>query len=318
MKEILNFDGELFAEVRSQTVGPLTWYVANDVCSALGIANPRDAVSRLDDDERCIITMQTAGGPQKMNAVSPAGVYRLIFSSRKRIAREYQRWVTHDVLPFIDQEAKHGTAVDGVGKRLDELMSMLKDSGVLKPFVNPRYTFDNLMNRFMAAVSGARPRDFYEALGQWYGVSVPYSNTINITVKEWLLEHIPLEVMQDFVVGVEGKTVVLSEAGRWVSLNGVFGNTVEWEKVKKEFGNRCAYCGKNHVALIPEHIVPQSVMGRVHPERVDLIENIVPSCSHCNSVKKLKSLKDFFEQEKDFTQTRLKKIQEHYRKYHIK
>ena len=157
MKEILNFDGELFAEVRSQTVGPLTWYVANDVCSALGIANPRDAVSRLDDDERCIITMQTAGGPQKMNAVSPAGVYRLIFSSRKRIAREYQRWVTHDVLPFIDQEAKHGTAVDGVGKRLDELMSMLKDSGVLKPFVNPRYTFDNLMNRFMAAVSGARP-----------------------------------------------------------------------------------------------------------------------------------------------------------------
>ena len=116
----------------------------------------------------------------------------------------------------------------------------------------------------------------------------------------------------------EGKTVVLSEAGRWVSLNGVFGNAVEWEKVKKEFGNRCAYCGKGHVVLIPEHIVPQSILGKVHPERVDLIENIVPSCSHCNSVKKLKSLKEFFEQEKDFTRTRLKKIQEHYRKYHIK
>ena len=317
MNEILNFDGELFDGVRSQKVGPLTWYVANDVCSALGIGNPRDAVSRLDDDERTLLTVDTAGGQQKVNAISPAGVYRLILTSRKDIARMYQRWVTHDVLPFVQQEAKHGYAVDGVSKRLDELTALLKESGVVKPFVNPRYTFDNLMNRYMAAVSGARPRDFYEALGQWYGVAVPYSNAISITVKEWLLEHIPMEVMQDFIVGIESKTIVQSETGRWVSLNGVFGNAVEWEKVKKDFGNRCAYCGKKQVKLIPEHIVPQSVMGKVHPERVDLIENIVPACSHCNSAKKLKTVKEFFEEENEFTQTRLNKIKEHYRKYHI-
>lgn len=315
MNKILNFDGELFAGVRCQTVGPLTWYVANDVCSALGIANPRDAVSRLDDDERCVITVQTAGGHQKMNAVSPAGVYRLIFSSRKEIARQYQRWVTHDVLPFIDQETKHGTAVDGVGKRLDELMGLLKDSGVLKPFVNPRYTFDNLMNRFMAAVSGARPRDFYEAIGEWYGIVVPYSSKINITVKEWLLEHIPLEVMTEFVIGVESKTIIRSQTGRWVSLNGVFGNTVEWERIKKEFGYRCAYCGKEHVTLIPEHLVPQSVMSKAAPEKVDLIENIVPACAECNGGKGLLSLSDWYTKQHSFSKARLRKIQEHYRKY---
>jgi hypothetical protein len=59
-------------------------------------------------------------------------------------------------------------------------------------------------------------------------------------------------------------------------------------------------------------------MAKVHPEKVDLVENIVPACSYCNSVKKLKSLKEFFEHEKEFTQARLKKIREHYRKYHIK
>lgn len=317
MNDLLNFDGELFAGVRSQKVGPLIWYVANDVCSALGIDNPRDAVARLDEDERHKITVDTAGGPQKVNAISPAGVYRLIFSSRKDIARIYQRWVTHDVLPFIQQEAKHGTAVDGVSKRLDVLMELLKNSGVLKPFVNPRYTFDNLMNRFMAAVPGTSPRGFYDALGEWYGVNVPYSSSIAITVKEWLLENIPIEAMQEFVVGVETHTIVLSQTGRWVSLNGVFGNSVEWKRVQKEFGNRCAYCGEENGTLIAEHIVPQSVMGKVHPERVDLVENIVPACPRCNSEKRLMSVADFYKKSRTFTKARLGKVQEHYRKYHI-
>ena len=317
MINLLNFDGELFDGVRRQTVGPLTWYVANDVCAALGINSPRDAVSRLDDDERTMLTVDTAGGPQKVNAVSAAGVYRLLLTSRKDIARMYQRWITHDVLPMFSQEAKHGVAVDGVSKRIDELMGLLKESGVLKPFVNPRYTFDNLMNRFLAAVPGTSPRGYYDALGDWYGVNVPYSSSIAITVKEWLLENIPLEVMQEFVVGVETHTIVPSQTGRWVSLNGVFGNSVEWKRTQKEFGNRCAYCGEEHGRLIAEHIVPQSVMGKVHPEKVDLVENIVPACSKCNGEKRLMSVADFYKKSRTFTKARLGKVQEHYRKYHV-
>ncbi len=89
MINLLNFDGELFEGVRRQTVGPLTWYVASDVCDALGIVRHRDAVARLDDDERCLITIDTPGGPQKVNAVSEAGVHRLLLTSRKDAARVY-------------------------------------------------------------------------------------------------------------------------------------------------------------------------------------------------------------------------------------
>ncbi|SFB09979.1 BRO-N domain-containing protein [Selenomonas ruminantium] len=315
MDKILLFGEDIFKDVRSVTEGPMRWYVANDVCRALGIKNSRDAVSRLDADERRMVTMKTNGGEQKMNAISVSGVYRLIFTSHKGFAKEYQRWVTHDVLPILNQEGKHGMAVDGVSKKLDELTELLTQSGIVKPFVNPRYTFDNLMSRFMQAVPRSHARDFYEALGEWYGLKVPYSSAIHVTVKEWLMERIPMEVMSEFVIGVETETIVKSQTGRWVSLNGAFGNQVEWERTKNEFGHKCAYCGKENVPLIPEHIVPQSIMSKENPKKVDLVENIVPACAECNANKKAQPFGKWYTEQPFFSKARLRKIQEHYRKY---
>ena len=58
------------------------WLVAKDVCDALKVGNPTDAVSRLDDDEKGVDS-ETLGGAQEMNVISEAGTYRLIFTSRK-------------------------------------------------------------------------------------------------------------------------------------------------------------------------------------------------------------------------------------------
>ena len=77
------------------------WFVAKDVCAILGITNVSDATARLDDDERGIATTDTLGGPQKVVTVSEAGVYGLVFVSRRPGAREFKRWVTHELLPEI-------------------------------------------------------------------------------------------------------------------------------------------------------------------------------------------------------------------------
>ena len=316
-KEIHLFGADIFKNVRFVQEGPVRWYVANDVCRVLGIRNSREAVARLDTDERRTVTMKTNGGEQRMNAISVSGVYRLIFSSHKGFAKDYQRWVTHDVLPLLNQEGKHGVAVDGVSRKLDELTELLTQSGIVKPFVNPRYTFDNLMSRYMQVVPHSHARDFYEAVGDWYGLKVPYSSAIHVTVKEWLIERIPMEVMTEFVAGVESETIVRSQTGRWVSQNGVFGNLVEWDRTKQEFGNKCAYCGKGDVPLVAEHIVPQTVKARENPQGVDLVENIVPACGECNGSKKNQPLGKWFKEQKFYSKARLKRIQEHYRKYCI-
>lgn len=82
------------------------WLVGNDVTDALGLSNGRDALSRLDDDEKGVAIVDTPGGRQKMTVINEAGAYRLVFTSRKKAAKRFKRWLAHEVLPSI---RKHGS-----------------------------------------------------------------------------------------------------------------------------------------------------------------------------------------------------------------
>lgn len=84
------------------------WFVAPDVCKALAIKNSRDAMSRLDDDERGVANADTPGGIQEVTIVSEAGVYRLVFSSRKPEAERFKRWLAHEVLPALRKQGFFG------------------------------------------------------------------------------------------------------------------------------------------------------------------------------------------------------------------
>lgn len=83
------------------------WFVANDVCAALDIANPRHAVGRLDDDEKGVVSNDTLGGSQELSTISESGLYSLVMSSRKAEAKQFKRWVTHDVLPTIRKTGRY-------------------------------------------------------------------------------------------------------------------------------------------------------------------------------------------------------------------
>lgn len=75
------------------------WFVAKDVCDILALSNATVALQSLDDDE---LTKFNLGGQHgESNIISEPGLYKLIMRSRKPEAKEFQRWVTHDVLPQI-------------------------------------------------------------------------------------------------------------------------------------------------------------------------------------------------------------------------
>ena len=84
------------------------WFVAKDVCDILGISNNRDAISQLDSDEKNTVGIPDGipGNPNK-TIISEPGLYKLIMRSHKPETREFERWVTHEVLPSI---RKHGAA----------------------------------------------------------------------------------------------------------------------------------------------------------------------------------------------------------------
>lgn len=99
------FDNEEFGSIRTTMINGEPWFVAADVCKALEIKNSRDAMTRLDDDEKDVALTDTLGGAQTSTVVNESGLYALVLGSRKPEAKAFKRWITHDVIPSI---RKHG------------------------------------------------------------------------------------------------------------------------------------------------------------------------------------------------------------------
>ncbi|WP_025860088.1 phage antirepressor KilAC domain-containing protein [Acetobacter papayae] len=96
----LAFDFEGHA-VRTINRNGITWWVLADVCAVLEISKYRDTATRLDDDERGAVLVDTLGGPQEMTAINESGLYSLILTSRKAAAKRFKKWVTAEVLPAL-------------------------------------------------------------------------------------------------------------------------------------------------------------------------------------------------------------------------
>ena len=101
MNELQIFENKDFGKVRTVTLNGAPCFVAADICRALDIANSRDAVKRLDDDERGVVSTDTLGGVQEMTVVNESGLYSLVLGSRKPEAKQFKRWITHEVIPTI-------------------------------------------------------------------------------------------------------------------------------------------------------------------------------------------------------------------------
>lgn len=93
------FEGTQVRTLTNANGDPL--FIAADICKVLGISNSRDALARLDDDEKGVVTTDTPGGPQQMAALTEPGLYALAMSSRKPQARPFVRWLAHEVVPSI-------------------------------------------------------------------------------------------------------------------------------------------------------------------------------------------------------------------------
>lgn len=98
----LQFNNDQFGQLRVvKDDNGEPWFVASDVCDALGVADPAQSCRSFDNDEKGLFTIQTLGGRQKVIHVSEPGFYKLVLKSRKPEAKAFQRWVTHEVLPSI-------------------------------------------------------------------------------------------------------------------------------------------------------------------------------------------------------------------------
>ena len=100
-----DFNGQ---QVRVVIIDGEPHFVATDLCDVLDIRNSRDALARLDDDEKGVVTTDTLGGPQQVATVNESGMYALVLTSRKPEAKAFKKWVTGTVLPAIRKTGSYG------------------------------------------------------------------------------------------------------------------------------------------------------------------------------------------------------------------
>lgn len=125
--------------VRAQVINDEPWFVAKDVCQALGHTNHRVAIQSLDDDEKGVRKVYTPGGIQEITFVNESGLYALIMRSNKPNAKPFRKWITKDVLPtirktggYIIPESLRRNGVDGIfynGMKLYPYKEMLLSYG---------------------------------------------------------------------------------------------------------------------------------------------------------------------------------------------
>ncbi len=110
--QIQAFESARFGTIRALSIDDEPWFVATDVAKALGYRMASDMTRRLDEDEKGTRSMRTPGGEQELSVISEAGLYNAILGSKVPGAREFKRWVTHEVLPALRRDGAY-VASDG-------------------------------------------------------------------------------------------------------------------------------------------------------------------------------------------------------------
>ncbi|HYF75268.1 MAG TPA: Bro-N domain-containing protein [Candidatus Nitrosocosmicus sp.] len=179
-------------QVRTVVNNGEPWFVAKDVCEILEIEKYRDAASRLSESQRGSVIVDTLGGPQEMTAINEAGLYKLIFTSRKPEAEKFTDWVASEVIPSIRKtgqyiakpasplEALRYTveALEQQALRMDKLESTqqaIKDAVISEPD-NWREDMRHKLNKIAKAIGDNKFREVrsesYKLLEQRAGVNL--------------------------------------------------------------------------------------------------------------------------------------------------
>ncbi|WP_175787555.1 phage antirepressor [Burkholderia anthina] len=77
------------------------WFVARDVATVLGYADPTNAIKLHCRGVAKYHPLQTPGGPQQTRLIPERDVYRLVMRSKLPAAERFEEWVVGEVLPSI-------------------------------------------------------------------------------------------------------------------------------------------------------------------------------------------------------------------------
>lgn len=311
-REVLGKDFAIYGD----TENPL--FLAKDVAELLGNKDVTSMLRNVDEDEKTLRFKR--GDSRGIWCLTEDGLYETLMISRKPIAKDFKKQIK-EILKAIRKTGHYETPEYKLMLAMnDRILSLeAKIDKRYKPQVNPGYIYKCAWNDYQRITGDESKRGMNGALNDYFGY-VPYASQIKpVSVTDWVCKNIGTETLEQFIIDIEDKLIVKSRTGHWVNLGGYACNDYEWAKVLNEFEHRCAYCNasEDDVTLMPEHIIAQSVLSKEHPDKVDLIGNIVPACGRCNESKNTSEMTTWYRRQPYYSEYNLQKIQRHGYKYEI-
>ena len=100
------FENSEFGNVRVVERDGEPWFVAKDIAERLGYTNPSKAIQdHVDEEDKLNNETLLSLGQRGGWLINESGLYSLVLSSKLPNAKQFKRWVTHDVIPAV---RKHG------------------------------------------------------------------------------------------------------------------------------------------------------------------------------------------------------------------
>lgn len=82
-------------------------FLAREVGNILGLTNIHNNISKMDDDEKKLLRVQTSTGVRKMVFIKESALFKLLMRSNRREAVQFQGWICEEVLPTIRRTGRY-------------------------------------------------------------------------------------------------------------------------------------------------------------------------------------------------------------------
>ena len=249
--------------IRTFAINDDPWFVAKDICDALNISNARDAIAKLDDDEKTTVgltdtlrnntvglTDSIGNQVQSINLVSESGMYTLILRCRDAVKKgsvphRFRKWVTAEVLPAIRKTGKYEVTQTTVEERTG-----------LRDAVN-----------FLVSKRGLLYSDAYNLVHQRFNVK---------SIEDLSLEQLPQAIEYVHKIALEGELIApprdtsqmvkIPHAGRWLVI------TSEYDEnrtvVKNIDGKSCVDARLNRKLISETHLMADMLLELAHRMRI--------------------------------------------------
>lgn len=152
------FENSEFGNVRVVERDGEPWFVAKDIAERLGYTNPSKAIQdHVDEEDKLNNETLSSLGQRGGWLINESGLYSLVLSSKLSNAKQFKRWVTHEVIPAV---RKHGAYLTP-----DTAVKMMADPDFMytlaKRFIEQKDRADQLA----AELNAAKPKvEYFDAL----------------------------------------------------------------------------------------------------------------------------------------------------------